>query len=198
MRRGGLTQEASPLLNITAIARKMLDEFASSSDEQSLALKIEIVGRGKNGFQYDLQLVPKAEAEQDDEVTEIDGWTVLIAKTSVPYMDGVTLDYKEKLMGGGFHFDNPNPLWADEMSKNVQATIDEHVNPTIASHGGSVSLLSVKDGDVTIVFGGGCQGCAAVDITLKNGVEKILKEKVPEIKSIIDATNHEAGSNPFY
>ncbi len=105
--------------------------------------------------------------------------------------------FKETLMGGGFHFENPNPLWLDEVATRVQEIIDTEVSPTVASHGGTVSLIDVRDGEVIVAFGGGCQGCSAVDITLKNGVEKIIKEHIPEIVSISDITDHATGENPF-
>ena len=198
MRRRGPTQEGPPLLNFTETAKEKLDEFAASSDDPTPALKIAIVGRGKNGFQYDIQLIPSNDADDGDETYEIDGWTVIIAEKSVPYMDGVTLGFKETLMGGGFHFENPNPLWLDEVATRVQGIIDTEVSPVVASHGGTVSLIDVRDGEVIVAFGGGCQGCSAVDVTLKHGVEKMIKEKVPEVTSISDITDHASGQNPFY
>jgi len=186
------------LLNFTETAREKLDEFAASSDEPSLALKIAIIGRGENGFQYDLQLIPSDDAEDGDEIFEVGSWTVIIAEKSVPYMDDVTLGFKETLMGGGgFHFDNPNSLWQDELSNRVQQIIDEQINPGIATHGGNITLVDVEDGNVIVSFGGGCKGCSAVDVTLKNGVEKIIKEHIPEIVSISDITDHATGENPF-
>jgi len=186
------------LLTFSELARDKLAEFAANSEEDTLALKIAITGRTDNGFQYDLQLIPPKEQEESDHVYEVDGWTVMISDSSVPYMEGVTLEFKETLMGGGFHFENPNPLWADEIAQRVQVVIDEMVNPAIASHGGKISLVDVADGVVVVSFGGGCQGCSAVDITLKHGVEKMICETIPEITSISDVTDHAAGENPFY
>ena len=99
---------------------------------------------------------------------------------------------------GGFSFDNPNPLWIDDLSKAVAEVIAEQVNPVVASHGGHVDLLGVDDGKAIIAFGGGCQGCGMVDVTLKQGVEVMITDGVPEVTEVIDATDHEAGANPFY
>ncbi|MBV43383.1 MAG: hypothetical protein CMA54_01190 [Euryarchaeota archaeon] len=101
-------------------------------------------------------------------------------------------------MGGGFSFDNPNPIWIDDLSKAVAEVIAEQVNPVVASHGGHVDLLGVDDGKAIIAFGGGCQGCGMVDVTLKQGVEVMITDGVPEVTEVIDATDHEAGANPFY
>ena len=187
------------MLIITEKAQEMLGEFADSADEGvELILRVEIVGRGPKGFQYDLQFVGREDAKEDDIELDIDGMSVLVAARSAQYLEGTTLDYKETLMGGGFSFDNPNPLWVDELSKAVAEIIASEVNPVVASHGGHVDLVGVDDGKAIIAFGGGCQGCGMVDVTLKQGVEVMIKDNVPGISEVIDATDHAAGTTPFY
>ena len=187
------------MLTITEKAQEMLGEFADSADEGvELILRVEIVGRGPKGFQYDLQFVGREDAKEDDIELDIDGMSVLVAARSAQYLEGTTLDYKETLMGGGFSFDNPNPLWVDELSKAVAEILASEVNPVVASHGGHVDLVGVDDGKAIIAFGGGCQGCGMVDVTLKQGVEVMIKDNVPGISEVIDATDHAAGTNPFY
>ena len=186
------------MLEITEKAQDMLNQNISQGEVADLAVRIEIVGRGAKGFNYDLQLVPLEEAKEGDVEAESNGLKLLIAEKSVQYINGTTLDYKETLMGGGFAFDNPNPLWIDDLSQSVADVIAEHVNPAVASHGGHVDLLGVDDGKAYIAFGGGCQGCGMVDVTLKQGVEVMITDNVPEISEIIDTTDHEAGTNPFY
>ena len=80
----------------------------------------------------------------------------------------------------------------------VRQVLDEQVNPMVASHGGVVSLSGIENGEVFLRFGGGCQGCGMVDVTLKQGVEVMMKESVPDIVAIHDATDHDSGSNPYY
>ena len=187
------------MLTITEKAQEMLGEFADSADESvELILRVEIVGRGPKGFQYDLQFVSREDSKEDDIQLDIDGMSVLVAARSAQYLEGTTLDYKETLMGGGFSFDNPNPLWVDELSKAVAEIIASEVNPVVASHGGHVDLVGVDDGKAIIAFGGGCQGCGMVDVTLKQGVEVMIIDNVPGISEVIDATDHAAGTNPFY
>ena len=181
------------MLTITDKAQEMLGEFADSADEGvELILRVEIVGWGPKGFQYDLQFVGREDAKEDDIELDIDGMSVLVAARSAQYLEGTTLDYKETLMGGGFSFDNPNPLWVDELSKAVAEIIASEVNPVVASHGGHVDLVGVDDGKAIIAFGGGCQGCGMVDVTLKQGVEVMIKDNVPGISEVIDATDHAA------
>ena len=187
------------MLNITEKAQEMLGQFAESAEEGvELILRVEIVGRGPKGFQYDLQFVGREDGKEDDIELDVDGLPVLVAARSAQYLEGTTLDYKETLMGGGFSFENPNPLWVDELSKAVAEIIASEVNPVVASHGGHVDLIGVDDGKAIIAFGGGCQGCGMVDVTLKQGVEVMIKDNVPEISEVIDATDHAAGTNPFY
>ncbi|MCP2502791.1 MAG: iron-sulfur cluster assembly accessory protein [Candidatus Thalassarchaeaceae archaeon] len=187
------------MLSISPKAREMLDQFAINSDDsEQLVLRIEIIGRGPKGFQYDLQLVNSEEGKDDDISLKIDGMDVLVAAKSKIYLEGTTIDYKETLMGGGFSFDNPNPLWVDDLSKAVAEIISEEVNPAVASHGGHVNLIGVDEGKAIISFGGGCQGCGMVDVTLKQGVEVMIKDKVPGIFEVVDITDHTAGTNPFY
>ena len=128
------------MLAISSKAREMLDQFAENADDDDLVLRIEIIGRGPKGFQYDLQLVNSSEAKEDDIPLEIDGMDVLVASKSKIYLEGTTIDYKETLMGGGFSFENPNPLWMDELSQTVAQIIADEVNPAVASHGGHVDL----------------------------------------------------------
>tara|TARA_B100000676_G_C18045859_1_gene827879 strand:- start:1059 stop:1661 length:603 start_codon:yes stop_codon:yes gene_type:complete len=199
LNRGDVYGMLRKMLTITEKAQEMLGEFADSADEGvELILRVEIVGRGPKGFQYDLQFVGREDSKEDDIVLDIDGMSVLVAARSAQYLEGTTLDYKETLMGGGFSFDNPNPLWVDELSKAVAEIIASEVNPVVASHGGHVDLVGVDDGKAIIAFGGGCQGCGMVDVTLKQGVEVMIKDNVPGISEVIDATDHAAGTNPFY
>ena len=85
-----------------------------------------------------------------------------------------------------------------ELKSKVQELVDTSINPAIAAHGGWVELLDVKDSVVYLQMGGGCQGCGAADITLKAGIERLIKDEIPEITEVLDTTDHAAGENPYY
>lgn len=87
---------------------------------------------------------------------------------------------------------------SEELKQRVQALLDEEVNPAVAQHGGVVNLLDVKGNTVYLQFGGGCQGCGMSNVTLKYGVESLLREHVPQIGEILDTTDHASGQNPYY
>ncbi len=85
-----------------------------------------------------------------------------------------------------------------DLKERVQKLLDESVNPAVAMHGGQVELLDVKDSTVYIRMGGGCQGCGMADVTLKQGIERLIFEEVPEVTEVLDVTEHAAGTNPYY
>ena len=87
---------------------------------------------------------------------------------------------------------------AEDLKTRVQELIESMINPAVAGHGGFVELVDVQDNRVYLQMGGGCQGCGAADVTLKQGIERLIKEEIPEIAEVLDATDHSAGSNPYY
>jgi Fe-S cluster biogenesis protein NfuA len=86
----------------------------------------------------------------------------------------------------------------EEIKKKVQGVLDGEINPAVAAHGGWVELIDVQKNEVFIRMGGGCQGCGMADVTLKQGVEKSIRQAVPEIGAIMDTTDHASGRNPYY
>ena len=111
-----------------------------------------------------------------------------------------------KRIGGAIRFFlNPPPpisddqlIPADQLRERIQKILDDQINPGVASHGGFVELLDVTDNNVFLRMGGGCQGCGAADVTLKMGVERLLREELPQIQNVFDATDHASGQNPYY
>ena len=80
----------------------------------------------------------------------------------------------------------------------IQDLLDRHVNRAIAAHGGKISIVDVTDGNLFVTMSGGCQGCAASQLTLRRGFEVKVRRVAPEIVDIVDMTDHEAGKKPFY
>ena len=84
------------------------------------------------------------------------------------------------------------------LENQIQLTLDEQVNPMLAAHGGNVTLEGIKDNAAYVRFGGGCQGCSMIDTTVKQGVEVMLKEAIPELVGVFDITDHSEGESPFF
>src|SRR6266545_7016532 len=87
---------------------------------------------------------------------------------------------------------------SEDLMTKVQELIDSTINPAVAGHGGFVQLVDVKDKKVYLQMGGGCQGCGAADVTLKAGIERLIKEEIPEVAEVLDATDHSQVTNPYY
>ncbi|MBI4735925.1 MAG: iron-sulfur cluster assembly accessory protein [candidate division NC10 bacterium] len=186
------------MLTITDPAQKKILALLESQGRQGSALRVAITGRGPGGFQYDLRFVGGAERGPQDLVVDAEGFQVFIDAQSAPNLKGATLDFVEGINQSGFKIDNPNSIWTDPRAKAVQQVIDTRINPGVAMHGGYVTLLDVKGDVAYIALGGGCQGCGMADVTLKQGIEVMIREAVPEIRQIMDTTDHAGGTNPFY
>lgn len=186
------------MITITSSARKKVLSLLENEGQEGLALRFGIAGRGAGGWQYQLGFMKEEDRTEDDTEVDAGGFKVLIDEDSVENLKGTTLDYLEGIQGSGFKIDNPNPLWKDAIAQAVQDVIDSKINPGVAAHGGHVSLLDVREGKVYIALGGGCQGCGMVDVTLKSGIEVLIKNAVPQITQIIDSTDHAGGDNPYY
>jgi Fe/S biogenesis protein NfuA len=186
------------MITVTALARDKVLALLKSEGRQGLALRFAIDGRGPGGWQYRLGFVGPEERRGDDHVFEAGGFELLADPDTFAHADGTTIDFVETPEQSGFKIDNPNPVWGDPLAQAVQKVLDEDINPAVASHGGFVTLLDVKDQVVYIQLGGGCQGCGMVDVTLKQGIEVRIKEVVPEVRAIVDTTDHAGGRNPYY
>jgi NFU1 iron-sulfur cluster scaffold homolog, mitochondrial len=85
-----------------------------------------------------------------------------------------------------------------EIRKRVQDLLEKEINPALGMHGGWVELIDVKKNSVFLKLGGGCQGCGSADMTLKMGIERVIRELIPEVGEILDTTDHAAGRNPYF
>jgi Fe/S biogenesis protein NfuA len=186
------------MLTLTEAAKRKISAVIQARGKPGDGLRIAIVGRSSAGFTYDMQLVEAGDAEAEDIIVNVGDFSVLIDAESAPHMRDVIIDYVEELQQSGFRIGNPNPVWTDPKAMAIQELLDSQINPAVASHGGHVELVDVHDDIVYIRFGGGCQGCGMVSVTLNQGVEQAIHEAFPEIREIVDVTDHAAGTNPYY
>jgi Fe/S biogenesis protein NfuA len=183
------------MITITPQAMEKLKAHLAAKTEPDLAVRLAVMGRGKEGFRYDFRIIFHRDQLPADQVVSCDGFDLIIDADSTRFLEGAVLDLKED---GGFKIENPNPVWEDAQGPAVLDVIEGKINPAVAMHGGRVSLIDVRDGIVYISFGGGCQGCGMANVTLKQGVHKMLHEAVPGIKDIVDITDHAIGANPYF
>ncbi len=200
----------SDVLSVTDGARTTILEARNGEvDGASLALWLE-VNASPTKFTYDMYFQPIAEAAADDVHIVQGDLTVIIPASSVDRLVGATLDLAND--GSGMVLSNPNEPKKPEVAPaavpkgnldgpivaRVQTVIEQQVNPSIASHGGFATLVSIDDDTVYLTMGGGCQGCAMSKATLRQGIEVAIKQAVPEISHVVDVTDHQNGANPFY
>ena len=185
-----------PITFTTAAGIKVL-EFAERSDQpEDISLRVFVQG-GRTGYDYGFKFDTPQEG---DLIVRQDGFDLVVDGFSYHLMRGARVDFVANVDGGGFSVSNPNePDPSDDpLFARAQRFIDEHINPGVASHGGSVTLLEIKDGDAFVELGGGCQGCGMADVTLKHGIERMLKENISEIQNVYDTTDHASGGNPYF
>jgi Fe/S biogenesis protein NfuA len=206
------TSIETPVLTVTEDALgTILGLRDAEEDGATLALRVEITGARGSDYTYDLAFEPLAEAAEGDAVYQQGELSVWIPAESVDNLMGSTLDLPGIPGQGGLVLRNPNrpnpfsseldtgslELTGDTADK-IRQLLDQQINPALASHGGYANLIGV-DGEKAIVeMGGGCQGCAISAMTLRDGIERAIKDNVPEITEVVDATDHAAGENPFY
>ncbi len=186
------------LLTVTPAAREKIDGVRDFNEFPEAVLRVRILAREGPRFRYEIALEDPRDRTEDDLVVDVEGLTVAVDPVTAVDLAGSTVDLDAGITGGGLRIDNPNEGWKDPVERAVQDVLDRQINPGVGSHGGMVSLVEVRDGAAYLRFGGGCQGCAAVDVTLKHGVETAIRAAVPEVTAIVDATDHAAGTNPYY
>jgi Fe/S biogenesis protein NfuA len=186
---------------------RVLEIRDGEEDPGSLCLRVAITGSSGTDYTYDLAFEEVSKLEENDDVSVQGGLTVVVAADSIDDMRGATLDIPRTSGQGGLVIRNPNkpnPLvgrnieLTGDIADKVRQLLAEAVNPSLASHGGFADLVGVDGTTVFITMGGGCQGCSMSAATLREGIQVAIKEAIPEVTEIIDATDHDAGDNPFY
>jgi Fe/S biogenesis protein NfuA len=150
-----------------------------------------------------LEFCEREDLHGDEWSLDCDGFSLYVDSDSAPWLDGAQIDYATNATGGQLTIRAPKikgavPGAGASLAERVQYLIDSEINPMLASHKGRVSLERVDDeGAVYLRFGGGCHGCGMVDVTLKNGIEKTMRERIPEVSAVRDATDHATGAAPY-
>ena len=186
------------MLTITDSAKQKILALMKAETQPGVGVRVAVTGGGPGSFRYGLGFMDEKDKGADDTVIDAGNFNVYVDAESAPKLQGATVDFIEGVHQSGFKIDNPNSGWKDPVAAAVQRVIDTRINPGVASHGGSVTLLDVKDGIAYIAFGGGCHGCGMADMTLKQGVAAAIQEAVPEIRQVLDTTDHASGTNPYY
>ena len=203
-----LEEPSVTALEVTDAALEKVREVRSEEDSpETTGLRVSITGSNGPEFSYDLSFEDVSDASEDDHIYHVDDLAVIIPKENLEDLTGATLDLPSNPMQGGLVIRNPNrPSMLEgediELSgspaEKLQQLLDQHINPSLAAHGGYAELVKMQGTAAHILMGGGCQGCAMSAATLRQGIEVMIAEAIPEITEIVDVTDHEAGENPFF
>ena len=190
-------------VEITESAVNYLKDLLDSQEEPT-NIKIFVSDPGTMKAETCIVYCKVGEEEQDDILMDVKDINVFLENESISFLEDCKVDYHPDKFGGQLTIRAPNakiPSLSKDSSieEKINYYLYSEINPSLASHGGEVSLVEVIDSSKAVLrFGGGCQGCGMVDLTLKNGVEKTLKDNIPEISEIIDSTDHSFKDNAFY
>jgi len=203
------------MLNFTELARTKVRDFIDRSDGELPYLRIGVEG-SPLAPSYVLTLVSEEERDGEEVQVDLEDFTVLVSPSHEPRLKGATVDFVERVNETGFEV-RPDPAVLEAaatsdgevsseegeapsgpIADRVREVLDAEVNPGIASHGGHIGLADVQGTEIYLEMSGGCQGCAMSRLTLRQGVERMLRQEIPEITAIHDITDHASGTNPFY
>ncbi len=193
-------------LSFTDRARDMVVSFMDMEEDGLQALRIAVDG-SPFAPNYELTLVETEQRADSDVEVDAGAFTVLVDEASVDRLNGAKVDFVETIQESGFQI-TPDPDAAKAARKNagpegeladrVSHVLDTEINPAIVAHGGVINLVDVQGTEIFIEMAGGCQGCSMSRMTLRQGVERMVSQSVPEVTEIHDVTDHASGENPYF
>ncbi len=194
-------------LSITDVALSKIIEIRDlEPGDGEAVLLLEVTGTHGGDFAYDLSFVPLAHVERSHRIERHGDLALALRSEDLVKLDGSVLDVN----AGGLAMENPNkpasPVFdpgavgtlEGSLAEQVATVIERQVNPAIAAHGGAAELVGVEGRDVYLRLLGGCQGCGLASVTLRQGIEQMLRNVISDLGQIIDVTDHQAGTDPYY
>ena len=192
------------VIEISESAQAYLRELLAKQDDEGVGIRVFVAQPGTPQAETCIAYCRPGEAQEGDVPHEYTGFRAWVEERSRKYLEDAVVDFQEDRMGGQLTIKAPNArvpsVDADSpLEDRINYVLYNEINPGLAAHGGMVTLVEVLEDNVAVLqFGGGCQGCAAVDITLKHGVESTLLEQIPDLAGIRDATDHTYTEHAYY
>jgi Fe/S biogenesis protein NfuA len=192
------------IINITKSAEEYLAKLIQDKNETDLSIRIFISDPGTPKAETCLAYCKPNEAMPDDMILNLDLISVNIEKRSIPFLKDCEVNFDNDTFGGQLTIKAPNARLPNispdsPVEDRINYVIYNEINPMLESHGGEVSLVEFNEKNIAVLqFGGGCQGCGMVDVTLKDGIEKTLIDQIPEVKAVKDLTDHSINDNAYY
>ena len=192
------------MIQISDAAQTYLQELLTKQEQSGTGIRVFVAQPGTPQAETCIAFCRPGEEQQGDVPVEYEGFRAWFEERSQPYLVDAVVDYQEDQMGGQLTIKAPNarvPSVSEDspLEDRINYVLYNEINPGLASHGGMVTLVELTaENEAVLQFGGGCQGCSAVDLTLKNSVESTLMERLPELKGILDQTDHTFTENAYY
>jgi Fe/S biogenesis protein NfuA len=192
------------MVTITEPAQEYLAELLKKQDCEGIGIRVFILDPGTPKAETCISFCRPGEEKAEDERKSYEHFDAWVEKRSIPFLEDAVVDYAKDSMGGQLTIKAPNsrlPKIRDDspLEDRINYVLYNEINPSLASHGGVVSLEEIVDDSIAVLkFGGGCQGCGMVDVTLKEGVEKTLIEQVPGLTGVRDVTDHSNRENAYF
>lgn len=191
-------------ITITEAAQAYLAELLKKQDTDDVAVRVFILDAGTPKAETCISFCRPGEEKESDLVQECVGFRAYVDEPSVPFLEEAVVDYAKDAMGGQLTIKAPNsrlPKISEDSSlaDRVNYVLYNEINPGLAAHGGNVTLEELYEESIAVLrFGGGCQGCGMVDVTLKEGVEKTLLSQIPQLTAVRDVTDHSQTENAYF
>ena len=192
------------MISITESAQEYLAQLLAKQDCEGIGVRVFILDAGTPQAETCISYCRPGEQKDGDEAREYQGFSAWIDQPSIPFLEDAVVDFSKDSMGGQLTIKAPNsrlPRISEDSSieDRVNYILYNEINPGLASHGGHVTLEEIFEENVAVLrFGGGCQGCGMVDVTLKDGVEASLLSQIPQLKEVRDVTDHSYRENAYY
>ncbi|MCQ4310600.1 Fe-S biogenesis protein NfuA [Stutzerimonas sp. VN223-3] len=191
-------------ITITEAAHDYLADLLEKQNTTGIGIRVFITQPGTPYAETCIAYCKPGEEKPDDIAIALKNFTAWIDGVSEPFLEDALVDYATDRMGGQLTIKAPNakvPMVNEDspLNERINYYLQTEINPGLASHGGQVTLIDVvEEGVAVLQFGGGCQGCGQADVTLKEGIEKTLLERIPELKGVRDVTDHTNRDNAYY
>lgn len=191
------------MIQISETAQTHFRKLIEREALPGLGVRLAAVHAGTARADVSLEFAEPGDLQGDEWAIDCEGFTLWLEAASVKFLDGAEIDFTTQATGGQLQIRAPKikgeaPDAAASLVERVRWLVEHEINPQLASHGGHVSVEEVTgEGVVVLRFGGGCHGCGMADVTLKQGIEKTLLQKVPGVTAVRDATDHDTGTAPY-
>ncbi|QIQ22371.1 Fe-S biogenesis protein NfuA [Zophobihabitans entericus] len=191
------------MITITEPAQAHFKKLLANQPEGT-QIRVFVINPGTPSAECGVSYCPPDSIEEKDIEQKFDDFSAYIDEISAPFLEEAFIDFVTDELGSQLTLKSPNAKMrkvADDapLIDKIQYILQSTINPQLAGHGGYATLMEITDDNyVVLQFGGGCNGCSMIDVTLKEGIEKELMKEFPEIAGVKDFTEHQRGEHSYY